>query len=265
MDIIKRIITVSLISLLFIWIPTSVKGNSEISLEKIELRIIDSYSQGVHSRNFTGLRSLCQQLEEASLEDNQFNYFYWKGYANFRLAFADYYLLNNKENALKAIQRSVESLNKAFELDGSNNEMLSLLSMALSLNASLNSKRNFMLNSRLMSRAEGYERRVMAEESANVRSYLSKIMYEYYSASIVGPKEVLEKTCIKALYEAESLSNIHKAEPNWGRSLIYFFLISHYIDAKKDVYAKIWLDEAVEKYPGDVYIAKLSKKISKSR
>ncbi|MBL4715700.1 MAG: hypothetical protein COC01_08105 [Bacteroidetes bacterium] len=265
MAIINRIIIVSLISLFFISIPTSIKGNSEISLEKIELRIIDSYSLGVHSKNFTGLRSLCQQLEEVSVEDNQFNFFYWKGYANFRLAFADYYLLNNKESALEAIQRSVESLNKAFELNASNNEMLSLLSMALSFNASLNSKKNFMTNSRLMSRAEGYEKRVMIEESANVRSYLSKIMYEYYSASIVGQKEVLEKTCIKALYEAESLSKIHKAEPSWGRSLIYFFLIRHYIDAKKATYAQIWLDEAVEKYPNDVYIAKLNKKISKSR
>jgi len=230
-------------------------------VSEFEEEIVATYTKGIVNKNFQPLEKVCMNIDSLNPDGNKF-ISYWKGYANFLLSFGIYNNNGDKELARKAIDKALENLNKANKENPEDGEILALLSMAHSFSTVFLPGRNVMKITKLTVMAKELCTLSMAHNNKNIRAYLALIMSEYYSTRISNDHNKADKYCLEAIYKAQSTSEIHQFKPDWGKNIIYYYLVSHYKKIGNINLAKAWADDALDAMPGDELILMLQKKLN---
>ncbi len=224
--------------------------NNDSTLHNIEQRILKSFIVSQTLKDLTELKKIKTEL--ISLQNKKANSIvtYWISYAYYYEAVYWIVSKNNKESE-QACQKGTEALVKINKKSSEHYALLSLLQ-----NFSVQFLKGFKV-AKVSAEAKKNGQKALDMDENNLRAFYVLALNDFYTPESFGGGKFTEKYTKKAIeLDAQFMKNPYM--PSWGKSLAYELLIRHYLKIEDKEKAKKIYKEAVQKYPDDYLINKLS-------
>lgn len=174
---------------------------------------------------------------------------YWRGYIAY-LQGIYLFTENKRDSSSLYIEQGIEVL-KSQELSSESSALLGML-----YNFSVQFSSNVMIPV-ISHKADSYFQQSLALDSNNLRCYLGMANKDYYTPEKFGGKKNVNDLLQKALTKPDRLDEDARL-PSWGREQAYELLIRHNFESGKVAAAKTYYKEAVELFPMNYQLIRLS-------
>lgn len=174
---------------------------------------------------------------------------YWSSYIDYLVSL--YFLSQNqKDSSAVYIEKSIEKLkDKKLSSDG-----YALLGMSNVFSIQFQDGLKVIARSK---KSDDYFSEALRLDSMNLRAYLGMAVKDYYTPGEYGGKKMVENYLKKAIDKPNRISNDLRL-PSWGKDYAYELLIRYYLNKKDSANAKEFLQKAINEYPNNIQILKLS-------
>lgn len=174
---------------------------------------------------------------------------YWNSYIDYLLSL--YFLSQNqKDSSIIYIEKSIEKLkDKKLSSEG-----YALLGMSNVFSIQFQDGLKVIARSK---KSDDYFSEALKLDSMNLRAYLGMAVKDFYTPEEYGGKRMVENFLKKAINKPNRISNDLRL-PSWGKDYAYELLIRHYLNKKDSINAKEYLQKAINEYPNNIQILKLS-------
>lgn len=228
--------------------------SSDTLLNNIQNKIYGAFLASFDRGNTEQLRDIEEKL--AAYTPQNFLIKYWYAYAKYYESVYNI-KMGEKKMSEKNIKEAIEIME---EIDVESSERYALLAFAQSFSIQFS---NGMAAGIVSSKVKKNARKAVELDTTNLRAWYVLASNDYYTPEQYGGKQHTEEYLLKAIsLEEQNLENPYM--PSWGKKDAYSLLISYYMEKEQMDNARIYVEEALIKYPDNYMINQYAEKIKKN-